>query len=237
MYVPIKNNVLAVDRGVPKEMAGGLKDVVMSAINVSAAQRATTQSGTFLYFHRRFGDLSYDDIERLARDPANRIELTDHTRQNFLTCAEGKQSKSAHPQQDSGRNPPIDVVGGVIRSDLMETITPMYRRKNRYIVNLVDHKSNYCRVFASKTRDEAAKKFQQFMAFFERRFNVRGHMLRTDGGGEYRNLDLFCQQTGVARQVTEANTSASNGKAKRMHRTVTNMVRCMLFGCGLPLSY
>ncbi|POM59010.1 Hypothetical protein PHPALM_36259 [Phytophthora palmivora] len=75
------------------------------------------------------------------------------------------------------------------------------------------------------------------MVYFERTYNVRVHVLRTDGGGEYKPLDMFCARTGIARQVTEPHTSASNGKAERLHRTIMNMVRCMLFGCGLPLNY
>ena len=113
----------------------------------------------------------------------------------------------------------------------------MDKRKNRYMINFIDHKSNYVRVFVAKSKDEAARKFQHFMVFFEILFNVRVHMLRTDGGVEYRNLDLFCQQTGIGRQITERNTSASNRKAEIIHRTVMNTVRCMLFGCGLPLGF
>ncbi|GMF37862.1 unnamed protein product [Phytophthora fragariaefolia] len=90
-----------------------------------------------MYFHRRFGHLNYDGIERLARDPANGIELTDHTRQNCFSCAEGMQGKSAQPQQNSGRNAPIGVVGGVIYSDLKGPITPMDRNMNMYIVHLL----------------------------------------------------------------------------------------------------
>ena len=62
-------------------------------------------------------------------------------------------------------------------------------------------------------------------------------MLRTDGGGEYANLDLFCKRTGVTRQVSEAGNQASNGKAERMHRTVLNLARSMMFACGLPFHF
>ncbi|GAB9471215.1 unnamed protein product, partial [Globisporangium polare] len=48
---------------------------------------------------------------------------------------------------------------------------------------------------------------------------------------------LFCKNTGVARQVSEARNQASNGKAERMHRTILNMARCMIFACGLPLYF
>ena len=51
------------------------------------------------------------------------------------------------------------------------------------------------------------------------------------------NVDLFCKQEGVTRQVSEARNQASNGKAERMHRNIMNMVRSMVFSCGLPLSF
>lgn len=52
-------------------------------------------------------------------------------------------------------------------------------------------------------------------------------MLRTDGGGEYKSVDLFCRDAGVARQIKESGNQAVNGKAERMYRTVMNMVRYM----------
>uniref|UniRef100_A0AAV1TK77 Retroviral polymerase SH3-like domain-containing protein n=1 Tax=Peronospora matthiolae TaxID=2874970 RepID=A0AAV1TK77_9STRA len=63
------------------------------------------------------------------------------------------------------------------------------------------------------------------MANFEREFNCKVHVLRTDGCGEYKTLDIFCSSEGVLRQVSDAKNQASNGKAERMHRTVMNMVR------------
>ncbi len=51
------------------------------------------------------------------------------------------------------------------------------------------------------------------------------------------NIDLFCERTGIARQCTEADNPASNGKAERMHHTVLNMARCMIFNCRLPMQF
>jgi hypothetical protein len=237
MYLQLKNNVLVVDRGAEEEKPARLHDVVMSAVEESVAPEKSVQKGTLMSYHLRFGHLNFDYIEKLASDPANGIELTDRVRKNCLTCAEGKQSKAAQPKKDSGTSSPTDVVGAVICSDLKGPITPPDKNKNRYMINFVDHKSNYCRVFVAKTKDQAAKKLEHFITFFEKRFNVKVHVLRTDGGGEYKNVELFCQVSGIVRQITEANNSAANGKAERMHRTIMNMVRCMLFGCGLSLGY
>lgn len=62
-------------------------------------------------------------------------------------------------------------------------------------------------------------------------------MLRTDGGGGYQNVDLFCKSNGVTRQVSEARNQASNGKAERVHRTALNMAQSMIFASLLPLTF
>ena len=130
-----------------------------------------------------------------------------------ITCAQSKQTKNKQNQKDSGQNAPIDCIGGVICSYLKGPLTPADRLGNRYLIDFIDYKTNYCRVFLAQTKDAAANKFENFLVLFERRFECRIAVLRTDGGGEYQNVDLFCKSTGVARQVNEARNQASNGKA------------------------
>ena len=72
------------------------------------------QEGTLLHFHQRFGDLAFDTIERMAREPASGIRLTSNKRAACVSCMEGKQTRNAQQQQDSGMNSPIDRIGGVI---------------------------------------------------------------------------------------------------------------------------
>ena len=47
-------------------------------------------------------------------------------------------------------------------------------------------------------------------------------------------MDLFCKTTGGARLFSKARNQASNGKAERIHRTVFNMARLMIFACNMP---
>ncbi|GMF57667.1 unnamed protein product [Phytophthora fragariaefolia] len=195
------------------------------------------QRDSLIGFHVRLGHLAYDTIELIAKNSDSGIEITDRTRSNCAVCAQGKQTRARQPKKDSGEHAPIHQVGAVICSDLKGPMTPLDRLGNRYLVNFVDHKSNYCQVFLAKKKDEAAKKFRDFLVQFEKEFGCSVHILRTDGGGEYRNVNLFCKDNGIARQVSEVNNQAANGKAERMHRTVLNMVRCMIFGSGLPLSF
>ena len=113
-------------------------------------------------------------------------------------------------------------------------MTPRDRLGNRYLVNFIDHRPNYCRVFFAKSKDAVALKFKYFIVNFERAFNCKIHVLRTDGGGEYKTLDVFFKATGVSRQVSEARKHANNGKAERMHPAIMNMVRSMVFASKLP---
>ncbi|KAE9318002.1 hypothetical protein PF008_g18608 [Phytophthora fragariae] len=43
--------------------------------------------------------------------------------------------------------------------------------------------------------DAAAKLFEYFLVYFEKEFDCKIHVLRTDSGGEYENVDLFCKRT------------------------------------------
>lgn len=138
-------------------------------------------------------------MERMAHDPASGIKLTHKIRTVCVACAQGRQTKSVHSKKDSGLNAPVGRVGGVICSDSKGPMTPKDRLGNRSLVNFIDHMSNYCRIFLAKTKDQAAKKFKDFLIFFDKRFNCRIHVLRTDSGGEYMNVDLFCKQAGVTR--------------------------------------
>ena len=173
----------------------------------------------------------------MARDPASGIVITDRKRLTCISCAQGKKTKNVQSKKETGANSPIDRVGGVICSDLKGSMTPKDRLHNLYFVNFVDHKSNYCHVFLVPTKDKAAKKFEHFLAFFERQFDCRIHVLRTDGGGEYANVDLSCKRTGVARQISEARNQASNGKSERMRRKILNMARSMIFASRLPVTF
>lgn len=54
----------------------------------------------------------------MARDPASGISLTDEKHVNLLACALGKQTKNKQSHKDTGVNSPINIIGGVICSDL-----------------------------------------------------------------------------------------------------------------------
>lgn len=147
--------------------------------------------------------------------------------------ANQRRTSSRGKTQGEGVSP-IDVIGRVICFGLK---WPRDRLGNRGMINFIDHRTNYCPVFLAKSKDVAATKLKHLMAFLERRFKYRIHVLRTGEGGEYKTLELFCKGTGNERQVSEPRNQASKGKAERMHHTIMNTVRSMIFGSGFPLKF
>jgi hypothetical protein len=200
-------------------------------------EAAVVQVGTLSHFHKRFGHLNYDKIIKMAKKKESGIRLLDEERKYCVTCAEGKQTKNSLQKRDSDATSPIDQPECVICSDIKGPMSPPDHFANRYMVVFVDHCSNYTRVFLAKQKNFGAVKFQHFMAHFERAFNCRIQMLRTDGGKEYRATDLFCESTSIHRQRTEPNQSVTNGKAERMHRTLVDMAHSMLFNSTMPVPF
>ena len=143
----------------------------------------------------------FDTIDCMARVPASGTRLTNNKRMACVSCLEGKQTRNAQSQQDFGTNSSIDKIGGVILSDLKGPMTPQYRLGNRYLVIFIDHRLKDCRVYLVRTKDSASKQLKALLFYFEKRFGFKVHVLRTDGGGEYANVDMFCKRMGVARVV------------------------------------
>ena len=85
------NNVLVIEtqEGIADE--GTLKTVI-AAIDEAKNQEADegVHSGTLMHFHQRFGHLSSDTIETMAREPGSGIRLTDNERVTCVTCTQAK---------------------------------------------------------------------------------------------------------------------------------------------------
>ncbi|KAE9118811.1 hypothetical protein PF007_g8791 [Phytophthora fragariae] len=190
--VRLEHDVLVADLTAIRSTPQASVTLAMSA-SLARTVLNNVQYGSLMHFDERFGHLALDTVERIARDPHSGISITDHTCTKCVVCAEGKQSKRRQSKKDSGVNASIRRIGGMICSDLKGPLTPRDRLGNRYLVNFVDHRSKFCRVFAAKTKDEAARKFHDFLTFYKKRFSCKIHVLRTDGGGKYRTVGLFLQ--------------------------------------------
>ena len=99
-----------------------------------------------------------------------------------------------------------------------------------YTLNFIDDFSQKTWVYILKRKDEAFKYFQEWQALVEQETNQKVNIFRTDNGGEYSSKDFesYLRKLGVNHQVTAPYTSAQNGKAEQLHRTLFNRAQAMM---------
>lgn len=120
---------------------GHFKEVVMTIVNGDGHEHnKDVQHGSLLQLYHRLGDLCYDTIIKIDRDPASGIKLTDTRRTNCLACPQGKETKNVQSRKDSCLNSSIDVLGHVICCDLKSPMTPSDRLGSMYLINFIDHR-------------------------------------------------------------------------------------------------
>lgn len=91
--VLMKFNVLYVRTVESERVTQTPNDVLMAILmreESSDDTDADVQTGSLLHFYQRLGHLAYDNIERMAKDPASGIKLTDNKRPTCISCAQGK---------------------------------------------------------------------------------------------------------------------------------------------------
>ena len=73
----------------------------------------------------------------------------------------------------------------------------------------------------------------------ENQLNTKIISLRTDRGREYLSnlFKAYCDENGIARQLTILYMPQQNGVAERMNRTLLDMVRSMVAQAKLPISF
>jgi len=73
----------------------------------------------------------------------------------------------------------------------------------------------------------------------ENRLSIKIKALKTDRGREYlsEQFKKFCDEKGIARQLTIPYTPQQNGVAERRNRTLFDMVRSMMAQANLPIFF
>lgn len=134
----------------------------------------------------------YDTAEKMADSEISGIDLIDKKRPSCITCVHGKQSKHEQSKKDS----PIDRIGGSICIELKDPMTPPDRCGGRYMINFVDHSSNYCRVFVARKKDLAPTVFEHFKAFCSAPLIARCTLSKRTAEVNTRTSTYFARRSG-----------------------------------------
>lgn len=161
------------------------------------------------------------------------MPLLSHPSQVCEGCMIAKQARQSFPKEAQWRaKEPLQL----LHADLCGPITPATKGGNQYFLLIVDDYSRYMWVYLIKNKYEAFGMFQKFKIQVEKESRYKIKMLRTDRGGEFNSNQLqeFCKQSGIRRQLTAPYSPQQNGVAERRNRTILEMTRSLLKAMTVP---
>ncbi|CEG49585.1 copia-like retrotransposable [Plasmopara halstedii] len=116
---------------------------------------------------------------------------------------------------------------GVVCSDVAGPITPSSVSRSRYYVTFTVMSARFPMVYPMRAKSEVLEHFSSFRTYIEASSDTRVNILRSDNGGEFTSKDLqtYCEKTGVGQQLTAPYNPEQNGMSDRLNRTLVEMAR------------
>lgn len=126
----------------------------------------------------------------------------------------------------------------IIHADLWTSPVLSFTGFKYYLV-LLDDFTHYTWTFPLRAKSDVSSIFISFCNLVRTHFNASIKHLQCDNGGEFQNstLSTFFSTYGILPRYSCPHTSQQNGHAERMIRTLTNMIRSLLFHAHVPLVY
>src|SRR6266571_5157681 len=186
-------------------------------------------------WHRRLGHCNTRTIIEMAKNGTSEgmpIDLSalpprcDH-------CALGKQSRSPVPQTREGNKAEKRLERVFV--DLCGPMAVTSRSGNVYSMNLIDDFSSYVWSVPLRSKSEACEPIQTWHKAVATQTGDKLRILVTDNGELVSsNVRDWCNAEGIDHQLTAPYTSAHNGRAERLHRTLLGKARAMRMACNAP---
>ena len=188
-------------------------------------------------WHLRYGHLNFGGLKTLQqKHMVTGLPQISIPSQVCEECVVGKQHRSQFPQGKSRR---AKNVLELVHSDICSPINPTSNGGKKYLIIFIDDYSRKTWVSFLQEKSEAFSAFKSFKARVEKETGRSIKILRTDRGGEYcsNEVEHFCDDQGIRRELTAAYTPQQNGVSERKNRTILNMVRSLLARGKIPKSF
>ena len=188
-------------------------------------------------WHRRFGHLGIQNLQRLAREKlVDGFDFDVSEQLDFCEmCAEGKHHRSHFPTSCRRAKEPLELV----HSDVCGKVNAKSLGGAEYFLTFIDDFTHYTWVYVLNKKSDVFKCFVEWKALVENRSSRKLKILRTDNGGEYVSSEFgdYLRSEGIRHERTIPKTPEQNGVAERMNRTLVEAVRPMLADAKLPHSF
>ena len=144
----------------------------------------------------------------------------------------GKQTKLPFNNKDSFSSTPFDL----LNSDIWGPAPVPIEGGSRYFVIFVDDFSRYTWIYLLHHRSELVSIYQTFHKMIETQFNLTIKVFRSNNAQKYNDKSLlsFLGNHGTLTQRSCPYISQQNGRAKRKHRHILDVVHILLISTSLP---
>ena len=208
-------------------------------INAARASSPYLNAAAVLLWHSRVAHIcsrhmKYTALPGVVRDFI--IEKGACDLMGCAVCAFGKLQRypyRTHPNKRASI--PLEY----IHMDLMGPLEKQGVKKGKYLLVLVDDATSFVWTMPLHSKNQAEQKFLGWFKEQKTQLGLKPKSIKSDRGGEF--LSNFFRdwltKKGIYHDLSCAYSPEQNGKAERMNRTLTEMVRCMLIGAGVPKMY
>lgn len=228
-----KNEVLILKNG--QEILKGKKNKIglyEVELNTTTEPEPVLAVSTQEEWHRKMGHICTQSLQKLKK-MADGVEFKDGAENFCEVCVKAKHKR--HPFK--GHLPIASRVLEIIHTDVFgPTDTPTHDGK-RYFISFVDDYTQYTEAYLMKSKDEAAEILKNYVNRVENEKQAKIGTIKCDGGTEYKPALHWLKQKGITVDVNCPYSSQLNGKAERMHLTLLQKVRALLFDAKMEKEF
>ena len=183
-------------------------------------------------WHSRLGHPAPVVVQTLNKLSA--IQCNKAARRLCHTCQLGKHARLPFASLSSSTSAPFELVHCDVWTSPVLSISGY-----KYYLVLVDDFTHYCWTFPLRHKSEVHEHIVQFLAYAHTQFSYPVHCFQADNGTKFLNnaIATLLAGRGILLRTSCPYTSAQNGKAERMLRTLNNAVRTLLIHAAMPPSY
>ena len=201
-----------------------------SSVFLTSADNAFENS---IIWHARIGHIGQERMTRLAREGlmSNHAKVTLST---YEHCLIGKSKRKPFGKAIRASFPLK-----LINCDICGPMNVRARHGGFYFITFIDDYTRYGYVYLICHKSEVLDCFRRYMRLVENQLDKSIKALKTDHGREYlsKQFKEFCDEKGIARQLTMPYTPQKKGIVERRNQTLLEMVRSMMAQANLPISY
>jgi hypothetical protein len=196
------------------------------------------QSDDLLMWHRKLGHLSFDYIRTMQKENLVKGLEKAHFPKNNPTCNNcpfGKFTVTPFPDKSK------TIISQPLQVVCIDTAGPfpISIGGKRYLLVFIDAYSRYTWTFYIKNRSEAPRCLKEFIALVERQSGYKIKNIRSDNAKEFTHGEFkeICTELGIVQQTSAPYSSASNGIAERVLRTIQESGKAVLHESGLSIGF